>query len=210
MSQLPLPIGWPRRGDGESLLIHAANSDAIALLRAWREGGSHCFILAGPRKAGRSLIGAWFAARASALVVDDAQAQDERRLFNLWNETRDAGQPLLLIAQAAPPVWAVALPDLRTRLAAAPVARIAPPDEAVAAALIAHGLEQAGSAFAPDVPEFVARRIERCYETIDATVQRLNALSLASGQKISVASARALFCNETAINDGTDRSLQGN
>lgn len=207
MSQLPLPIGWPGRGDRDSLLIHAANSDAVALLRAWGSGASHCFLLTGPRKAGRSLIGAWFAAEAGAVVIDDAQDQDEQHLFNVWNETRDAGQPLLLIAQEAPPVWAVTLADLRTRLAAAPVARIAPPDESVAAALIAYGLERAGSAFAPDVPEFVARRTERCYETIDATVQRLNAQSLASGQKISVAATRGLFCNETALSKRPDRTL---
>jgi len=209
MSQLPLPIGWPRRGEGESLLIHAGNSDAIAMLRGWRNGPAHCFLLVGPPKSGRSLIGALFAAEAGALVVEDAQACAEQRLFNLWNETRDVEQPLLLIVEAPPPVWAIALPDLRTRLAAAAIAPIHAPDEAAAAALIAHGLERAGSAFAPGVPEFVARRTARCYETIDMVIVRLNALSLASGQKISVASARQALCNEDGAEQMRDETVQG-
>ncbi|HWJ71394.1 MAG TPA: chromosomal replication initiator DnaA [Sphingobium sp.] len=209
MSQLPLPIGGPRRGEEESLLIHAGNSDAIAMLRGWRAGPAHCFLLVGPRKSGRRLIGALFAAEAGALVIEDAQACEEQRLFNLWNETRDAEQPLLLIVEAAPPVWTITLPDLRTRLAAAAIAPIHAPDEVAAAALIAHGLERAGSAFAPGVPEFVARRTARCYEAIDLVIGRLNALSLASGQKISMASARQALCNEDVPEHMRDGAIQG-
>jgi hypothetical protein len=190
MSQLPLPISWSGRGGGEALLIHAGNAEAIALLRNWQSWPSHCTLLVGERKSGRTLIGHWFDAETGGLVVDDAERREEQLLFNLWNETRDRKQPLLLIAEEAPPVWKIALPDLRTRLATAAIARIAPPDEAVTAALIAHSLERAGSAFAPDVPEFVARRTPRCYETIETVVARLNAFSLASGQKLSVASVR--------------------
>lgn len=209
MSQLPLPIGGPRRGEGESLLIHAGNREAIAMLRGWRDGPAHCFLLVGPRKSGRSLMGALFAAEAGAIVIEDAQACEEQRLFNLWNETRDANQPLLLIVEAAPPAWKVALPDLRTRLAAAAIVPIHAPDEVAAAALIAHGLERAGSAFAPDVPEFVARRTARCYEAIDGAIARLNASSLASGHKISIASARRIISEEEAPEPSGDRTTQG-
>jgi len=197
MSQLPLPISWSGRGGGEALLIHAANAEVIALLRNWQSWPSHCTLLVGERKSGRTLIGHWFDAETGGLVMDDAERCEEQQLFNLWNESRDREQPLLLIVEEAPPVWKVALPDLRTRLATAAIARIEPPDEAVTAALIAHSLERAGSAFAPDVPEFVARRTPRCYETIDMVVARLNALSLASGQKLSVASVRQALDGES-------------
>lgn len=193
MSQLALPISWSRRGGRESLLIHPANAEAIALLRDQPSWPSHCMLLVGPAKSGRTLIGQLFEAESGTSVLDDADQADEQRLFHLWNEARDGGHKLLLIAAEAPPVWQPHLPDLRTRLATAAVARIAPPDEAIAAALIVHGLETAGSAFAPDVPEYVARRTPRCYEAIDTIVARLNALSLASGQKLSVASVRQAF-----------------
>jgi hypothetical protein len=208
MSQLPLPMGWSQRGGRNSLLIHGANAAAIALLRSWPRWPSPCTLLVGPARSGRSLIGDLFTAEIGGTVVDDADQAAEEQLFNLWNDARDAGAPLLLIAREAVPVWDIALPDLRTRLATATVARIEAPDEAVSAALIAQGLEFAGSAFAPDVPEFVARRTPRCYEDIEAVISRLNALSLASGQKISVGSARQALCNETGLDGANDQNLR--
>jgi len=193
MTQIPLPIDWSERGEAGRLLMTTANADAIALLRAWRLWPSPTTLLVGPARSGRSLIGRLFAAESGGDLVDDADLADETRLFNLWNLARDSGRPLLLIAREAPPLWAITLPDLRTRLATAAVARIAAPDEAVASALIAHGLERAGSAFAPGMAEFVARRVTRCYETIDKVIEALNAESLASGRKLTVASARAVL-----------------
>lgn len=193
MSQLPLPIDWSERGDTGSLLMTAANADALALLRDWQRWPSPATLLVGPPRSGRSLLGRLFAAESGGSLVDDADQVDETQLFNLWNAARDGGRSLLLIAREVPPLWAISLPDLRTRLATAAVARIAEPDEDVSAALIAHGLERAGSAFAPGLPEFIARRVTRCYETIDRVVGVLNAESLASTRKLTIASARNLL-----------------
>lgn len=205
MSQLPLPIAWSGRGRADSLLIHDSNRAAIAFLRAPAAWPSHCSLLVGAPKSGRTLIGALLAAEIGMVVIDDADRQDEEHLFNRWNETRDEGRPLLLIAAEPPPLWRIALPDLRTRLATAAVVRIDPPDEAISAALIAHGLELAGSAFAPDVPEFLARRTARCYEDIEAAVVRLNALSLSVGGKLSIASARQVLCNNSGLDEAADQ-----
>lgn len=198
MTQLPLPMIWSRRG-GQELLIHGANAAAIDFLRNPVSWPSHCSLLVGPSKSGRTLIGQHVEAETGAIVVDDADRGDEQRLFHLWNEAKDSARALILIASEPPPVWKIALPDLRTRLATAAIMRIDPPDEAIAGALIAHGLELAGSAFAPDVPEYLARRTARCYDDIDAVVIRLNALSLASGGKLSVASVRQALCNKDGL-----------
>jgi hypothetical protein len=191
MSQLPLPIAWAARGQDERLIVTPANRDALALVRDWRRWPGPASLLVGPPRSGRSLMGRLFAAESGGELVDDAEQADEERLFNLWNIARESGRPLLLIAREAPPIWPVALPDLRTRLATAAIARIAPPDEATVAALVAAGLEAAGSAFVPDLPEFVARRVTRCYESIDRLVARLNGESLASRSRLNLAAARA-------------------
>jgi hypothetical protein len=193
MSQLPLPIDWSERGNAGRLLMTSANTDAVALLRDWKRWPSPATLLVGPPKSGRTLLGRLFVAESGGTLVDDADQADETTLFNLWNSARDGGQILLMIAREAPPLWAVGLPDLRTRLATAAVARIAASDEDVAVALIAHGLERAGSAFSPGLPEFIARRVTRCYETVDRVVNALNAESLASARKLTVASARSVL-----------------
>jgi hypothetical protein len=190
MTQLPLPIALSERGEAERLLMTSANADAILLLRDWARWPSPATLLVGSARSGRSIMARLFAAESGGEVIDDADRCDEEQLFLRWNIARESGRPLLLVAQEAPPLWAVTLPDLRTRLATAAIARIAAPDESIAAALISHGLERAGSAFAPNLPEFIARRVTRCYETIDNVVAALNAESLSSGRKLTIATAR--------------------
>ena len=193
MSQLPLPIDWGQRGDAGRLLMTGANADAITLLRDWARWPSPATLLVGQPKSGRSLLGRLFVAESGGELIDDADEADEEQLFNRWNIARDTGRPLLLIAREAPPLWTVALPDLRTRLATAAIARIAAPDEAISAALITHGLDSTGSAFAPGLPEFVARRVTRCYETVTKVVDALNAESLGSARKLTIATARSVL-----------------
>jgi chromosomal replication initiation ATPase DnaA len=193
MTQLPLPITWSQRTDASRLLVTPCNAAAFALLRDWANWPSPCTLLVGPRRSGRSLMGRLFESESGGRLVDDAETRNEEELFHLWNEARDTGRPMLLIAQHVPPAWHIHLPDLRTRLATAALARVLPPDENVIAALITHGLERAGSAFAPDLPDFVARRVTRYYETVDNVISCLNAESLASGRKLTVASARVVL-----------------
>ncbi len=193
MTQLALPIDWQRRGEGERLLLCDANADAVALLRDWQRWPGPAALLVGPRKSARSILGRLFAAESGGEVIDDADSESEERLFHAWNEAQNTGRPVLLIAEHAPPVWSPALPDLRTRLATAAIARIQPPDEALIVDLVAHDLGRLGAAFAPDVPGYVARRIERCYDAADAIVVALNAAALSRNCKISVALAGELL-----------------
>lgn len=190
MSQLVLPIDWARDGESERLLIHRGNAAALAQLRAPQRWPSHCALLVGEHASGRSMLGRLFVAEGLGRCIDDAEAVPEETLFNAWNTAREVAQRLLLIGRAAPPVWAITLPDLRTRLATAGVIAIEPPDAQVAAQLIGHGLTTRGAAFAPDMPDFVARRIARCYDVIAAATASLNADSLANGGKLSVSRAR--------------------
>jgi hypothetical protein len=191
--QIPLPIDWTSRGGQRTVILGEANRQALDLLTRPHNWPSHCMILAGPRRSGRSTIGAALRGMASLRVIDDADRSDEADLFHSWNAAREAGQPLLLIAQAPPPVWAVALPDLRSRLAAAGIARIHAPDEALVEALIAQGLAEAGTAYGPDVPAYLAQRLPRCYQSIDNAIAAMNTDSLSSGRKISLLKAKELL-----------------
>lgn len=169
------------------------NRQALALLQRPAFWPSHCMILVGPSRSGRSTIAADMARRGVAEVIDDADGQEEASLFHRWNMARENGRNLLLVAAEAPPVWAIALPDLRSRLSAAGVARIGPPDEAMIEAMIAQGLGQAGTAFGADVPRYLAPRLARCYHDVEAAVTALIAESLASGRRISLQRARQVL-----------------
>ena len=192
--QISLPFDW--RGDdsarsaGDGVLLGEANRIALAHLERWRDWPLAVSILTGPPRSGRSTLGRHFAAMSGGSVIDEAQGADEHALFHAWNAAQTERKPLLLIGHEAPSRWAVALPDLRSRLAAAPHVALAEPDEALGKALIERALQRAGAAFAADVPDWLLRRIERSYSAIEAATRLLDAAALSSGRKISVALAK--------------------
>jgi chromosomal replication initiation ATPase DnaA len=123
-------------------------------------------------------------------IIDEAEGDDEHRLFHAWNAAQTERRPLLMVGRTPPASWTVALPDLRSRLAAAPHVAIAEPDEALARALIERAFDRAGAGYAADLPDWLLRRVERSYGAIDTVTQLLDRISLSSGRKISVAMAK--------------------
>lgn len=190
MSQISLPFDWRGRGGSDDFLVSDANRLAVAHLERWRDWPLSVSALSGPPLSGRSTLGRHFARMSGGTVIDPAQGQDEQSLFNAWNEAQTTRRPLLMIGQAPPAQWTVALPDLRSRLAAMPHVALAEPDEPLARALIERFLAAAGASYAADLPDWLLRRIERSYGAIAAVTQALDTAALSSGRKISVALAK--------------------
>ncbi|WP_030540143.1 chromosomal replication initiator protein DnaA [Sphingobium sp. DC-2] len=190
MTQISLPFDWPGQGTDDDYLVSEANRIAVRHLEGWRDWPLAVSVLGGPPRSGRSLLGRRFAGLSGGTVIDDAQGQDERLLFNAWNDAQTSRRPLLLIGRDRPAQWQVALPDLRSRLAAAPFVFIAEPDEALARALIERAFVRMGTPYAADLPDWLLRRIERSYAAIAGVTRILNEAALSSGRKISVAMAK--------------------
>ncbi len=186
MSQIGLPFDWAGQARAGHFILSDANRLAAGHIERWRDWPVPISILSGPPRSGKTTLGRHFADISGGEVIDNAQRVANHELFHRWNIARDGGRPLLLISREAPQSWTVTLPDLRSRLAAAPHVSIAEPDDALMRALIEGGLARAGSAYAPDVPEWLARRVERSYGAVAMLLDELNRLSLASSRKISV------------------------
>lgn len=190
MTQIGLPLEW--RG-GDDFLVSAANQLAVAHLERWRDWPLSVSILTGPPRSGRSRLASHFARISGGDVIDDAQGQDDGILFHAWNDVQTARRPLLLVGRDAPSQWGVTLPDLRSRLAAAPHVAIAQPDEHLAHALVTSYFAQAGARFAADLPDWLLRRIDRSYDSIARATRLLDNAALASGRKISVTMAKEVL-----------------
>ncbi len=190
MSQISLPFDWTGQGGGQDFLVSDANAIAVRHLEGWRGWPVQTSVLSGPPRSGKSTLGRLFARISGGEVIDDAEGAGDEPLFHAWNRAQLDQRPLLLIADHAPQHWTVALPDLRSRLSAAPHVQIEEPDEPLVLALIERGLTRAGAAWAPDLPLWLHKRIERSYAAVAAVVDCLNAASLSSSRKISVQFAR--------------------
>jgi hypothetical protein len=189
MSQFDLPLDWPAP-DGDGFIVGDPNRAAVRLLEASSSWPVPIALLTGPPRSGRSLLSRRFAAQLpGARVIDDAEFTAEETLFHAWNAAT-AGAPLLIVASAAPPLWQVVLPDLASRLAATPQAEIAPPDDALLAALIEKLLIERGRPAPRALVGAIAARIERSYAAAERAVTMLDR---AAGLRLTVPLARSLL-----------------
>lgn len=189
MNQISLPFD---RSDGgaDDFLVSDANRIAVDHLERWRDWPISVSVLIGPSLSGRSTLARHFARSSGGTVIDDAQGSDEHALFHAWNAAQTERRPLLMVAHDAPMTWDVALPDLKSRLAAAPHVAIAEPDEALARALIMRAFDKAGASYSPDLPDWLLRRIERSYAAVAQATRLLDEAALSSGRKISIPMAK--------------------
>jgi chromosomal replication initiation ATPase DnaA len=132
----------------------------------------------------------------AALVVEDADRPDapeagarrpaELALFHLANRLAAGGGSLLVTGREPPARWALGLPDLASRLAAAPVALIEPPDDALLAAVLVKLFADRGLLVGAEVIRFLVARIERSFGAAQAVVDRLDRLALARGRAVGL------------------------
>lgn len=188
--QIALPLGWPARPRDEAFLVTPSNAHAAQLLEHWASWPVMTALLVGPPRSGRSLLARLFAANSGGTVIDDAEAAPEEHLFHAWNRAQAARRPLLIVADAAPPVWRVSLPDLRSRLAASPVATIGAPDDDLVRALLDAQFTRRGLAAPPDLIAWLTPRLDRTYAAILHAVELLDTAALGARRRLTVTFAR--------------------
>jgi chromosomal replication initiation ATPase DnaA len=190
VAQIALPLDWPVADADEDFLISDANRAAFEHLKRWSLWPVMATLLIGPRKSGRSLLGRIFARKTGGRFLDNAEAQEEEAIFHAWNEAQASRRPLLIVADSPPPAWQVRLPDLRSRIAATPVAEIGLPDDALIGNLIVKRLGDRGIAATPDIAAYIVPRIERSYVAVEQAVDALDRAALSHHRRMTVAMAR--------------------
>lgn len=216
--QLPLDLQYRPALEREVFLVAAGNAAAIGWIDRWPDWPSPALILQGPRGSGKTHLasvwrarsGGWevsgaalTAAGVPALldrgvfgVVEGADAAPEEPLLHLFNAVAERGGQLLLTALNAPAHWDTALPDLRSRLKAQPVASLAMPDDGLFRAVLTKLFADRRLQVAPDVIDFLIIRLERSFEAAGSIVARLDRAAFAEKRRVTVPFARTVLQDE--------------
>ena len=188
--QIALPLDWPQVEDDSRFILGEANREAFEHLRAWSLWPVKATMLTGPRRSGRSLLARAFAARVGGRLIDRAENHDEEELFHAWNAAQDSGRPLIMIVDEVPPAWEIELPDLRTRLAVTPIARIAQPDDELFRGVIRLLFADRGVHIPDDALKFISERVERSYWMAERVVEAIDRFAIAERARLTVATVR--------------------
>ena len=210
--QLRLQLGSPPSYRRETFITTASNAEAARAVDAWPAWHGGVLALVGPSGAGKTHLGQAWLERAGAVALDaaalptdlgeldgravlleDADRADADVLFHLTNMAAQPGSGLLLTARTAPALWQTALPDLRSRLKALPVAEIGPPDDELLQAVMQKFFRERHIRPSDDLFSYLLRRMERSVPVALAMVERLDEASDAEHRPVSRALARQIL-----------------
>jgi hypothetical protein len=188
--QIALPLDWPQSQGESRLIVSDSNRDAFEHFRKWSLWPVKATLLTGPRRSGRSLLARNFVERVGGRVIDRADMAEEEELFHAWNAAQESGHPLVMIVDRVPPEWEIALPDLRTRIAVTPLARIAEPDDLLFQALIELHFADRGLHIPREALRFMSERLHRDYFTVERAVEAVDRFAIAERARVSLPTIR--------------------
>jgi chromosomal replication initiation ATPase DnaA len=203
---LALPPPTYARAD---FVLSEGNREALAWIDRWPEWPAPALTLHGAPGSGKTHLGHIWAAQAKALVldgadldgknvadltalseahpallIDRAERAPERALFHLYNLMRERRGHLLLVSGLPPAHWRIALPDLASRLRAAPAVAVAPPDDELLGSIILKQLADRQLHAGPGVVQYLVSRMERSAEVARRLVAELDQRALAERREI--------------------------
>jgi chromosomal replication initiation ATPase DnaA len=215
-AQLVLDLGHRPALAREDFLVAPCNEEAVAWLDRWPDWPSSAVILVGAAGAGKSHLARVWRARTSAAsveaaslrrsdpwawlkpapvcVVEDAPGGvDEQALLHLLNAATEAEGHLLITAVSPPSRWALRLPDLASRMRAAPIAELRAPDDALLGAVMVKLFADRQVTVTPEVVSYVLPRMERSFAALRALVVALDEAALAQARAVTVPLAREVL-----------------
>jgi chromosomal replication initiation ATPase DnaA len=200
VNQLTLDLALPPPTySREDFVVADGNREALAWLDRWPDWPAPALALSGPAGSGKTHLGRIWAVRAGATVIegvdldgksvpdltamsaaspaimiDHADRAPERALFHLYNLMRERRGHLLLVSEAPPAHWRIALPDLASRLRAAPAVGVAPPDDELLGSIILKQLADRQLHAGPGVVHYLVSHMERSADAARRVVAALD------------------------------------
>ena len=103
--------------------------------------------------------------------------------------------PLLLIARTPPSRWPLALPDLQSRMEATDIVQIAPPDDALLAAVLVKLFTDRQLRVAPALIDWLTKRMDRSFAEAQRLVAEIDAAALSEGRAVTRTLAQRILDN---------------
>lgn len=222
--QLAFNLPSSARYSRENFSLSPANAEAFAAIEAWQDWPNGIMVISGPKGAGKTHLAQIWCQMTGAEQIDAADLADtdlpELAKFGavcVENADRIAGQPasetalfhlhnlivpqgrLLITASTSPRDWGLGLPDLLSRMQAAPLARLQAPDDILLAAVLAKLFADRQIDTPPNLIPYVLPRMFRSIAAASDLVASLDAAALAQGRPVSRALAAELLDREGSL-----------
>jgi chromosomal replication initiation ATPase DnaA len=217
--QLALELPHAESFRRDDFLPNPANEAALALVDVWPEWPGSSAAIAGPSGSGKSHLAAIWAERSGARITDAASLRngevqralvtgalviedfsidtvDQTAIFHLFNLARETSSFLLFTVNSRLDLEGAAIPDLASRLRVVPVFQLAPPDDALIAAVLVKLFADRQMTIDEDTVAFLLPRMERSLASAKSIVDRIDRAALSRGRRITRALASEVLRSE--------------
>lgn len=222
MHQLAFPFQTHTSYRPEDFLVSDSNRKAWMWMQPKQSWPKPVFLLRGPRASGKShLASLWseyhgapivpaasltaerapqdYFGEGRMLVVEDIETvPSEPLLLHLFNYSQQQENSLLLTVNEAACWDRFQLPDLRSRLQAAPQAPISQPDDMLLATLLIKHLRDRQLGWNDALIAYLLPRLERSFDAARTIVQKLDESALRQKQPLTVGLARQILAEINA------------
>ncbi len=188
--QLALDLGHRPALEREDFLVSPCNENAVAWIDRWPDWPGPALVIHGPAGCGKTHLARVWRQRSGATkgaVIENADRPgDDVALFHLYNQHAEQGGHLLLTANTPPARWSGRLPDLVSRLAAAPTVAIGPPDDTLIAQVLVKLFADRQLEVGAEVVSYLVTHMERSFAAARHLVGAADAAALAAKRPITV------------------------
>ncbi len=211
--QIPFDLGSCQAFGRDDFHIGASNQDAVGWIDRWPNWGAPVLILQGAAASGKSHLSAVWQERSGALMIDpemltqksaeeifalgDALALDgldpwlgdrkaETTLFHLYNMLKEEQKTMLITMRMAMAQSEFIIPDLASRLRAAPSVTIHAPDDMLLACVLIKLFSDRQLNVSNDVISYLLPRMERSFAAAREIVKSADHMALSEKRGISV------------------------
>ncbi|PZQ47403.1 MAG: DNA replication protein [Micavibrio aeruginosavorus] len=218
--QIPFDLGHRTAMGRDDFLIAPNNQDAVAWIDAWPDWPAPALILYGPVASGKSHLAAvWgeksnaacvhpgtlndmsirqIASAAKHVILEDADMligniEAEKGLFHLYNLFKEEKRSIMLTLLEPPIRRSFALPDLASRLRAAPAVAIREPDDVLLSAILVKMFNDRQLRVGQDVINYIVLHMERSFEEARRIVEMADNRALIEKRGITVPMMRGVL-----------------
>jgi chromosomal replication initiation ATPase DnaA len=220
VTQLPLEFGFPPSFAAADFLVSACNQNAFAWVEHWPHWNGPALAIWGPPGCGKTHLAHVWQARADAALIEAQRlpgadparllpasgacvvdgiatagfdAEGERTLLHLYNMIVERRGYLMLCAEMPPARWTLHLPDLRSRVLAAPVVTIEPPDDGLLESLLAKLFADRQLTVDRGTIIYIVTRMERSFDAARRLVDAIDRAALSQQRRPTLALVREVL-----------------
>ena len=210
-----IPLEFPVRSamGREDFMIGDSNHDAVLWIDQWPNWPAPALFLSGPALCGKSHLAAVWQSRAKAtaispqdlieneaellakagehIIIDGVdtwlgERAAETTLFHLYNIFKEERRTVLLTGRATPTEIDFTIPDLASRLRAAPCATIKSPDDTLLQNIIVKMFADRQIQIGEAELKYIMPRMERSFKFIGDIVAKCDELALSQKRPVTI------------------------